>query len=103
MSLVKYLKDVASLSMDTGPIFVGCLLLAIGLSGYFGVFSQPIAEISFLIEPMGFGLYYDQLYWLTLAFVGAWLIIFLWVRPAAISAICPIGFKWAILEGLFCI
>ena len=81
-------------------MFVGCVLLAIGLSGYFEVFLQPIAEISFLIEPMGFGAHYDQLYWIILTGVGMWLILFLWVRLAAITAIGLIALKWVILNSL---
>lgn len=78
-------------------LFVGCVLLAIGLSGYFGVFLQPIAEISFLIKPMGFESHHDQIYWGALALTGMWLIVFLWVRYAAIVAIGLIAFKWAVL------
>ena len=81
-------------------LFVGFLLLAIGVSGSLGVFLQPIAEISFLIEPMGFGPYYDQLYWKMLTVVGIWLILFFWARLAAISAIWLIAFKWAVLQDL---
>lgn len=81
-------------------MFVGCVLLAIGLSGSFGVFLQPISEISFLIEPMGFGAYYDQVYWFVLALSGAWLVLFFWVRLAALFAIGVIGIKWAVLQGL---
>lgn len=81
-------------------IFVGYLLLVIGLSGYFDVVLQPIAEISFLLEPMGLGPYYDQLYWITLAVVGVWLIFFFWARPAAIIAIGLIALKWAVLHNL---
>jgi len=61
---------------------------------------QPIGEISFLIEPMGFGPYYDRLYWNVLAFVGAWLVLFFWVRLAAVAAIALIAFKWAVLQNL---
>lgn len=81
-------------------LFVGILLLVIGLSGSFGVFLQPIGEISFLIEPMGLGPYYDRLYWNALAFVGAWLVLFFWVRLAAVAAIALIAFKWAVLQNL---
>jgi hypothetical protein len=79
-------------------MFVGCVLLTIGLSGLFGVFLQPIAEISFLLEPMGFGPYYDRLYWNGLTVVGFWLVLFFYARLAALTAICLIGFKWAVLS-----
>lgn len=81
-------------------MFVGCVLLTIGLSGSFGVFLQPISEISFLIEPMGFGAHHDQVYWYGLALGGAWLVLFFWVRAAALFAIGLIGFKWAVFQGL---
>lgn len=81
-------------------IFVGCLLTAIGLSGYFGVFLHPIAEISFLIEPMGLGPNHDRLYWNILMIVGMWLILCFWVRLAAIVAIGLIAFKSAVLQNL---
>jgi hypothetical protein len=78
-------------------MFVGCLLLIIGLCGSFGVFLQPIEEISFLIKPTGLGPYFDRLYWNILAIDGVWLILFFWARLAAIVAIVLIVFKWAIL------
>lgn len=80
-------------------MFVGCVLLTIGLCGAFGIFLQPIAEISFLLEPMGLGADYDRLYGNALAAVGFWLAMFFYVRLAALSAIGLIGFKWAVLEG----
>jgi len=49
---------------------------------------------------MGFGPYYDRLYWNVLAFVGAWLVLFFWVRLAAVAAIALIAFKWAVLQNL---
>ncbi len=79
-------------------MFVGAVLLTIGLSGVFGVFLQPISEISFLIEPMGFGAYYDHLYWNLLTAAGLWLILFFWVRPAAVFSILLLAFKWAMIE-----
>ena len=81
-------------------MFVGCLLLAVGLSCSFQVFLQPIAEISFLIEPMGFDPYYDKVYCNSLAVIGIWLVLFFWVRLAAIAAIGLIAFKWGILQNL---
>jgi hypothetical protein len=81
-------------------MFVGCVFLTIGLCGLFGVLIRPIAEISFLIEPLGTGPYHDQLYWNAMIFVGVWLILFLWVRLAAIAAIVLIAFKWAVIRGL---
>lgn len=80
-------------------MFVGSVLLTIGLSGLFGVFLQPIAEISFLLEPMGFSPYYDRLYWYALTVVGSWLVLFFYARLAALTAICLIGFKWVVLNG----
>lgn len=80
-------------------MFVGCVLLTIGLSGLFGVFLQPIAEISFLLEPMGFSPYYEQLYLYALTVVGSWLVLFFYARLAALTAICLIGFKWAAING----
>jgi hypothetical protein len=77
---------------QTVSMFVGCLLSAIGLCGYFGVFLQPIAEISFLIEPSGLGPYVDRLYWIILAV--------LWPRLAALIAIGLIALKWAVLQNL---
>ncbi|KQB97600.1 hypothetical protein AL073_01225 [Loktanella sp. 1ANDIMAR09] len=79
-------------------MFVGAVFLTIGLSGSFGVFLQPISEISFLIEPMGFGAYYDYLYWNCLTAAGLWLILFFWVRPAAVFSIGLIVFKWAMMK-----
>lgn len=80
-------------------IFVGCVLLTIGLSGIFGVFLQPIAEISFLIEPMGLGPDHDRIYWNALTIVGFWLVLFFYARLAALTAIILIGFKWLVLKG----
>ncbi|WP_131824978.1 hypothetical protein [Yoonia rosea] len=79
-------------------LFVGAVFLTIGLSGSFGIFLEPISEISFLIEPLGFGAYYDHLYWNLLTAAGVWLILFLWVRAAAVFSIGLIVFKWAVIE-----
>ncbi|PXW70857.1 hypothetical protein C7964_102757 [Loktanella sp. PT4BL] len=79
-------------------MFVGAVFLTIGLSGIFGVFLRPISEISFLIEPMGLGAYYDQLYWSVLTATGVWLIMFFWVKQAALFSIGLILFKWAMIK-----
>lgn len=80
-------------------IFVGSLLFIIGLCGTFGVFIRPIAEISFLIEPLGLAPHYDELYWYACIFVGVWLVLFLWIRIAAIAAIALIIFKGAMVNN----
>ena len=82
-------------------MFVGCLLLVIGLCGTFGIYLQPIAEISFLIEPMGLGAYYDRLYWNGMIIIGMWLVLFFWARAAAICAIGLITLKFMVLKGFF--
>jgi hypothetical protein len=47
---------------------------------------------------MGWGADFDELYWNGLAIVGLWLVVFFYVRLAALAAISLIGFKWAILQ-----
>ena len=40
----------------------------------------------------------DRIYWIAMGLVGVWLILYFWVRPAAICAITLIIFKWLALN-----
>ena len=84
---------------QTASIFVGCVLFIIGLTSSMGVVLQPISELSFLTTPTDMAPKYDQLYWNTLTLVGIWLVIFVYVRLAAIAAIALISVKFSFLNG----
>jgi hypothetical protein len=78
---------------------VGCVLLAIGASGAIGADLYPIDSISFLVRPTALGAYFDHRYWVALSAVGLWLVLFVFPRAAAISALILILVKWPILAG----
>ena len=77
--------------------FVGCVLFAIGVSGIFGLEIRPIEPISFIAQPTELGSSFDKNYWYLLALVGVWLILFSFVRAAALVALVLIVGKWLIL------
>jgi len=90
-------KDYVIQGLST---FVGCVLLAIGLAGILGMPLYPISAISYLMEPSGISASFDLQYWIALAFVGFWLVLFYFVRFAALAGIVLILGKWAILNNI---
>lgn len=84
---------------QTASFFVGCVLFVIGLTSSMGLVPQPISELSFLTLPTDMAPKYDQFYWNTLTLVGVWLVLFVYVRLAAIAAIALISVKIALLNG----
>jgi hypothetical protein len=94
---LEFLKSYVIQGIST---FVGCVLLAIGLSGILGLPLYPISAISYLAEPSGVSDSFDRQYCFALAFVGFWLVLFFFVRFAALAGIVLIVGKWAIQHDI---
>ena len=83
---------------QTFASLVGCVLFIIGIIGIMGGNLYPVQSISFLARGTEQGAKFDQLYWAALILVGIWLILFVYARLAAGTAIILILTKGAILH-----
>jgi len=95
------IEKIKTLMAQTAATLAGAVLLAIGLSGRMGLPLYPVDNISFLMQPMPLSAAINHIYWTTLAIVGIWLILYVFVRLAAAVALALIGIKWAVLQGYF--
>ncbi len=97
-NICSHLNQVRFLVSQAIATLVGCVLLAIGVSGALGTELEPIASISFLVEHTKLGPQFNHYYWVSLAIVGGWLVVFVFVRLAASIAIFMIISKWLIIN-----
>jgi len=95
------LEKLKTFVAQSAAALVGIVLMAIGVSGRLGLPLYPVEDISFLMQPMPLGDAVNGYYWLLLALVGFWLILFVYPRLASAVAIALIAFKWAALQGYF--
>lgn len=87
--------------VQSAAALAGIVLFAIGLSGRMEAPLYPVAELSFLAQPMPVSDAVNHYYWTLLLLVGVWLMLCMAVRWAAVVALGLIGFKWAVLQGYF--
>ena len=77
----------------------GLILCAISFIGIYNVPADPIASLTILLEPSGFGPLFDANYFKGLMIIGFWLILFVWVRAAAGVALAMVLFKMIVING----
>ncbi|PRY78134.1 hypothetical protein CLV80_10497 [Yoonia maritima] len=77
----------------------GLILCAISFIGIYNIPASPIASLTILLEPSGFGPLFDANYFKGLMVIGFWLILFVWARAAAGAALAMVLFKMIVING----
>ncbi|PRY79749.1 hypothetical protein CLV80_102395 [Yoonia maritima] len=77
----------------------GLILFCIGAIGLSGVTVNPSPSITVLLSPMGYGDHVDSLYYWGIVFLGFWLVLYVFVRPAALTALAMVLGKSLVLKG----
>ena len=79
--------------------FAGLVLFAISLIGIYDLPSRPAEALTVLLEPTGFGSFFDMVYLWSLMFLGIWLVLFVFVRIASGLALVLVLFKILVTNG----
>ena len=90
--LISYLSNVVT-------SLAGLILFCIGSIGLSGLAVDPSPAVTMLLTPMGYGDKLDNLYYWVMLLLGIWLVMFVYVRPAAFTALTMVLGKSVVLKG----
>ena len=76
----------------------GLVLFAVGLTGLYGHTLSNTSIVIVLLEPLGYGEMWDDVYWFSIMITGILLTTQFWTRLSATLAMFMIGFKVALVR-----
>ncbi|WP_157033192.1 hypothetical protein [Loktanella sp. S4079] len=85
--------------LQTVSLLAGLILFSIGIVGLGGLSVVPSPTVTMLLTPLGYGALVDNVYYWIMLFLGVWLVVAFYVRPAAFTALTLVVGKSAILKG----
>jgi len=77
----------------------GLVLFSVGLTGLFGYTLSSTSVVIILLEPLGYGPMWDEVYWFSMMITGIMLTTLFRPRFFAMLALLMIGFKLVLVRS----